>query len=97
VWMMKLIWGITVSSNFSWTTHINKIKVNLLSSFYYIILHISCFSVYFSHFFPTYFQHLPDIRSKFALQLIDISICTSLEILVRLYRNMLQSSRMIFW
>jgi hypothetical protein len=28
VWMMKLIWGITVSSKFSWTTHINKIKVN---------------------------------------------------------------------
>ena len=51
--------------------------------FYYIILHI-------------YFQYLPDIRSKFALQLIDISICTSLEILVRLYRNMLQSTRMIF-
>jgi hypothetical protein len=66
------------------------------SIFYYIILHISCFSVYFSHFFPNYFQHLPDIRSKFALQLIDISICTSLEILVRLYRNMVQSISMIF-
>ena len=41
--------------------------------FFTIILHMSCFSVYFPYFFPTYVQHLPDLRSKFA-KLIDISI-----------------------
>ena len=71
--------------NFRKAKNVFHIALFFFSIFYYIILHISCFSVYFTHFFPTYFQHLPDIRSKFALQLIDISICTSLEIIVRLY------------
>ena len=45
----------------------------LFSCIFTIILNMSCFSVYFPHFFPTYAQHLPDLRSKF-VKLIDISI-----------------------
>ena len=55
---------------------------------HFLLLSYIFFSVYFPHFFPTYVQQLPDLRSQFA-QLINISIFRggAAPHLVRLCRN----------